>query len=87
MNFNDVLIENEYRIKQKEPGYIIVEKPHGDVCFIWIVFMKKDNTVMGYIKPNRMYSDIDDMSSLYAAFQEMNKDVKMFSEKFKLKIN
>ena len=50
---------------------------------IYIVFYLKDKKILGYMEPlkDTKYFDVSDMSSIYASFRNMKKDIQYFVEK------
>lgn len=75
MNFNDKIQEMDYQIKTQNSNCIVIEKKRN-ISDIIIIFDLKEKTVSGYLKPNNILKELDDISYQYATFREMKEDEK-----------
>ncbi len=90
MAFYDVVAGMGYKVSNTEEVIDISKEDdyalHKPLVEIHIVFYKKDKEIIGFLKPLRDMFDQDDMSHMYKAFLDMQKDLKTLSEMSKYKI-
>ena len=75
MNFFDKIQEMEYEIIKHDTECIIIEKKRN-ISDIIIIFDTKKRRIAGYLKPNDIISDLDDITDQYTTFREMKSDLK-----------
>ena len=75
MNFYDKIQEMDYDIKSQNDNCIVIEKKKN-ISDILIIFDNKEKVISGYLKPNNILKEIDDISYQYANFREMKADLK-----------
>lgn len=79
MNFNDKIEELGYFIREKNREFIIIEQKER-ISDIVILFGIKDRVIAGYLRPNNVIQDLDDITHQYTVFRKMEKDLKELSE-------
>lgn len=85
MNFNDKIQELDYQIKSQNKNCIVIEKK-GNVSDAIIIFDLKEKAIAGYLKPNNILKELDDISQQYTLFREMKSDLKQLAELSKYEI-
>ena len=78
MNFYDKVQEMEYEIKTQNPNCIVIEKKRN-ISDIIIIFDIKEKVISGYLKPNNILKELDDISYQYSVFRELQEDLKELS--------
>ena len=79
MNFHDKLQEMDYEIKEQTDNYVLVIKKKR-ISDIIIIFDLKEKAVSGYLKPNDIIKELDDITYQYDAFREMKRDLKELAD-------
>ena len=79
MNFNDKILEMDYQIKSQNENCIVIEKKE-EISDIIIIFDLKERVVSGYLKPNNIIKELDDISHQYTVFREMKSDLEELSK-------
>lgn len=79
MNFNDKIQEMDYQIKTQNDNCIVIEKKRN-ISDIIIIFDLKEKVIAGYLKPNNILKELDDISYQYSTFREMKEDIKEFAK-------
>jgi len=85
MNFHDKIQEMDYELKQQNDNCIVIEKKRNFADIV-IIFDLKEKVVSGYLKPNNILKEIDDISYQYSVFREMKSDLKELAELSKYEI-
>ena len=79
MNFNDKIQELDYQIKSQNENCIVIEKKRN-ISDAIIIFDLKEKVIAGYLKPNNILKELDDISQQYTLFREMKSDLKHLAE-------
>lgn len=79
MNFKDTITELDYQIKEQTENYIMIEKKSA-ISDIIILFDLKEKAIAGYLKPNNILKELEDITHQYTVFREMKSDLKYLSE-------
>ena len=79
MNFNDKIEELGYVIREKNEEFIIIEQKE-EISDIVILFGIKDKIITGYLRPNNVIQDLEDITHQYTIFRRMKQDLKELSE-------
>ena len=85
MNFHDKIQEMDYEIKTQNDNCIVIEKKRN-ISDIIVIFDLKEKVVSGYLKPNNILKELDDISYQYSVFREMQSDLKELSKLSKYEI-
>lgn len=75
MNFYDKIQEMDYVIKQHTPNCIVIESKQ-EISDKIIIFDIKNKKLMGYLKPNDLLGNLDDISHQYTLFRQLQEDLK-----------
>ena len=79
MNFQDKIEEMEYQIKSQNDNCIVIEK-NRSISDIVIIFDLKEKVISGYLKPNNIIKELEDITHQYTLFREMKSDLKKLSD-------
>lgn len=79
MNFYDKITEMGYEVKEKTDNYIMLFKEES-ISDVVILFSSKEKTISGYLKPNTIIKELEDISHQYTVFRQMKKDLKELSD-------
>lgn len=79
MNFYDKITEMGYEEKERTDNYIMIIKKE-DISDVVILFSSKEKTISGYLKPNTIIKELEDITHQYTVFRQMKKDIKELSE-------
>lgn len=85
MNFYDKIQEMDYTIKLKNENCIVIESKQ-EISDKVIIFDINQKTLTGYLKPNDLILDLDDISHQYTLFRELQKDLKELTNLSQYKI-
>ena len=85
MNFYDKIQEMDYTIKQKNENCIVIESKQ-EISDKVIIFDIQRKTLTGYLKPNDLILDLDDISHQYTLFRELQSDLKELTNLSQYKI-
>ena len=85
MNFHDKIQEMDYEIKTQNDNCIVIEKKRN-ISDIIVIFDLKEKVISGYLKPNNILKELDDISYQYSVFREMQSDLKELSKLSKYEI-
>ena len=85
MNFYDKIQEMDYIIKIKNENCIMIESKQ-EISDKVIIFDIQRKTLTGYLRPNDLILDLDDISHQYTLFRELQKDLKELTNLSQYKI-
>ena len=78
-SFNETVGKLGYEVV-KRVGKEVLLKKEGKVATILILFNGEEKQISGSIKTNVLISTLDEISSQYAMFKEMQEDLKTFKQ-------
>ena len=79
MNFYDKITEMGYQVKEQTDNYIMVIKQEK-ISDVVILFSTKERVIAGYLKPNTIIKELEDITHQYTVFRQMKDDIKELSE-------
>ena len=79
MNFYDKIQELDYTVRTKNEHCIIIEQKET-ISDIVMIFDLDNRTVSGYLKPNDIIKDVNEIAHQYQVFLRMKKDEKEFAK-------
>lgn len=85
MNFNDKIQEMDYQIKSQNDNCIVIEKKRS-ISDAVIIFDLKEKVISGYLKPNNIIKELEDITHQYTIFRELQSDLKHLAELSKYEI-
>lgn len=85
MNFLELMEVLGYKLKEKtDVVFALIKEDESDD--IILIFNKPEKIIHGYIKNKKLIHTLDDVSHLYAQFQQMEKDAKRFANFIKYEV-
>lgn len=79
MNFYDKITEMGYAVKEQTDNYIMLIREE-DISDVIILFSTKEKTISGYLKPNTIIKELEDITHQYTVFRQMKDDINELSE-------
>lgn len=78
MNFYDKIEELGYCVKEQTENYILIEKKEA-ISDAIIIFSIKEKIISGYLKPNNILKELEDITHQYTVFRQLKEDLKELS--------